>query len=332
MAGETALVDRFGRRHRSLRLSVTDRCNLRCSYCMPAEGAEFVPRSTLLTFEEITRVVTLVSCRYGIHDVRLTGGEPLVRRELPKLVKMLAEIPSVKDLSLTTNAMLLESMAVPLRSAGLTRLNISIDTLDEVTFETLTRRKGFHSVLRGIDAAIAAGFERIKLNTTAIRGVTEKEVVRLVNFAIEKGVQIRFIEFMPLDADRNWTHGGVLRGDEIRQIIESHFGRLTECGDRDSQPATDYLLNQEVSIGLIESVSKPFCDACDRIRLTADGSIRNCLFSQQEFHLRELLRGGADDEAILEQFTNAIAAKAASHAIGEAGFSQPQRPMYSIGG
>ncbi|OYP38304.1 GTP 3',8-cyclase MoaA [Rhodopirellula sp. MGV] len=332
MGQQIKLIDRFRRLHRSLRLSVTDRCNLRCSYCMPAEGAIFVPRPTLLTFEEITRVVRLLSNRCGITDVRLTGGEPLVRRELPKLVAMLADLGTLTDLSLTSNAMLLEPMAAELRQAGLRRINISIDTLDEATFRRLTRRDGLDKVLRGIDAAINAGFENIKLNATAIRGITESEVIDLVQFAIEKGVQIRFIEFMPLDADRNWTNDGVLTGDDIRQRIESHFGALIPHRTSTSQPATDYLIDGKLAFGLIESVTKPFCNACDRIRMTADGSIRNCLFSQQEYPLRDLLRDGASDDAIVRQFIAAVNAKESGHGIGETNFAPPDRPMYSIGG
>ncbi|MCC9600685.1 GTP 3',8-cyclase MoaA [Stieleria sp. JC731] len=326
------LTDRFGRVHRSLRLSVTDRCNLRCFYCMPAEGATFVPRPTLLTFEEITRIVRLLSERCGIKKLRLTGGEPLVRREITKLVAMLAELESLTELSLTTNAVLLESMAAELRQAGLNRINISLDTLDEATFEKLTRRQGLDKVLRGIDAAIAAGFERIKLNTTAIRGVTEDAIVRLVRFAFDKGVQIRFIEFMPLDAERNWTDQGVLSGDDIRQIIEANFGPMMDCRTDPSQPATDFEVAGYGSIGLIESVSKPFCESCDRIRLTADGSIRNCLFSQDEFPIRDLLRSGASDGELIERFAMAVEGKQPGHGIGEAGFVPPDRPMYSIGG
>ena len=333
MTNDVELIDRYGRRHRSLRLSVTDRCNLRCSYCMPAEGATFAPRPTLLTFEEITRVVRLLVQRCGIKEVRLTGGEPLVRRELPKLVRMLAEIELLEDLSLTTNATMLDEFAKPLREAGLRRMNISLDTLDDSLFEKLTRRRGLEKVLRGIDAAIDCGFETIKLNTTAIKGTTETEIVSLVRFAIEKGVQIRFIEFMPLDSDRSWTADGVLEGDEIRAMIESAFGPMTPSAESNpSQPSTDFHLGNGASIGLIQSVTKPFCDACDRIRLTADGSIRNCLFSQSEFPIRDLIREGATDDELLEKFVEAVAAKMSGHGIGESGFSPPERPMYSIGG
>ena len=327
------LVDRFGRLHRSLRLSVTDRCNLRCFYCMPEFGAEFAARETLLTFEEIHRIVHLLATRCGIRDLRLTGGEPLVRKELPKLIEMISAIDGIDDLSLTTNGILLEQFALDLRDAGLQRLNISIDTLDEQVFQRVSRRKGIQQVVRGIDAAIDCGFETIKLNTTAIKGVTQSEIVSLVQFAIERGVQIRFIEFMPLDTDRNWQIEEVLSGDEIRAIIENHFGPLEPVKrPQDSQPATDFRLSDGSKIGLIQSVSKPFCQACDRIRMTADGAIRNCLFSQNEFSIRDRLRAGATDDEILDQFRIAVAAKAPSHGIGEENFSQPQRPMYSIGG
>ncbi|WP_233902953.1 GTP 3',8-cyclase MoaA [Stieleria maiorica] len=327
------LIDRFGRVHRSLRMSVTDRCNLRCFYCMPEVGAEFAPRETLLTFEEIVRIAALLVSRCGIGDIRLTGGEPLVRKDLPKLVAMLSAIGDLKDLSLTTNGMLLEQFAGPLRRAGLKRLNISIDTLDEANFQKVSRRSGIDQVVRGIDAAIATGFETIKLNTTAVKGVTETEIVSLVKFAIERNVQIRFIEFMPLDTDRSWRTENVLSGNMIRDIIEREFGPMNPVPPPvASQPATDFQLAGGQPIGLIQSVTEPFCDACDRIRLTADGAIRNCLFSQHEFPIRDLVRSGASDDELIDQFKAAVSAKAAGHGIDDGSFSPPQRPMYSIGG
>ncbi|WP_372895256.1 GTP 3',8-cyclase MoaA [Stieleria sp.] len=327
------LVDRFGRVHRSLRISVTDRCNLRCFYCMPEFGAEFAARETLLTFEEIQRIADVLTSRCGIRDIRLTGGEPLVRKDLPRLVEMLASIDALDDLSLTTNGILLEQFAEPLRRAGLKRLNISIDTLDEVNFQKVSRRSGIDQVIRGIDAAIATGFETIKLNTTAVKGVTESEIISLVKFAMQRNVQIRFIEFMPLDTDRSWRTENVLSGETIGAMIERAFGPLVPVPPPiASQPASDFRLPGGHSIGLIQSVTKPFCDACDRIRLTADGAIRNCLFSQQEFSIRDLLRGGLHDDELVDQFRRAVAAKAAGHGIDDGDFAPPERPMYSIGG
>lgn len=327
------LLDRFGRLHTSLRVSVTDRCNLRCFYCMPEHGAQFEPREALLTFEEVSRVVRLLVNQCSVQEVRLTGGEPLVRKGLPGLVEMLASVEGLADLSLTTNGILLPNFAADLRAAGLKRLNISLDTLDEGTFQRVARRKGIAQVVAGVDAAIAAGFESIKLNTTAVKGVVESEIVSLVRFAIERGVQIRFIEFMPLDTDRAWRQDSVLSGKEIRSIIESHFGPMeTKPGTHPSQPARDYVLPGGHGIGLITSVTEPFCQSCNRIRLTADGAIRNCLFSNDEFSIRDPMRRGADDEEILNIIQSAVAAKAAGHGIDEEGFQPPSRPMYSIGG
>ncbi|OUT62413.1 MAG: GTP 3',8-cyclase MoaA [Rhodopirellula sp. TMED11] len=327
------LIDRFGRLHRSLRVSVTDRCNLRCFYCMPEHGAEFAKRETLLSFEEIHRLVDLLVTRCGIRDVRLTGGEPLARKDFPVLVEMLAGVNGLKDLSLTTNGILLDEFAGPLRQAGLQRLNISLDTVDEQTFQQISRRKGIDKVIAGIDAAIETGFQQIKLNTTAIKGVTESQVISLVRFAMERGVQIRFIEFMPLDTDQQWRRQSVLSGQEIRAIIEAEFGAMQTVNEvPDSQPAREFRLGSGHEIGLIQSVTTPFCEACDRIRLTADGSIRNCLFSQQEFPLRDAMRGGASDDEVLQMIAQAIEAKAAGHGINEAEFKPPERPMYSIGG
>ena len=312
---------------------MTDRCNLRCFYCMPEVGAQFAPRETLLTFEEITRVARLLADRCGIRDIRITGGEPLVRKDITKLIGQLAAIKAIEDLSLTTNGILLQQFAEPLRRAGLQRINISIDTLEEATFQKVARRQGIEQVITGIDAAIAAGFDSIKLNTTAVKGITENEILALVRFAIEREVQIRFIEFMPLDTDRSWRTDDVLSGDAIRRIIEAEFGPLKSLAPpQPSQPASDFELASGHRVGLIQSVTQPFCDACDRIRLTADGAIRNCLFSQSEFPIRDSLRQGVGDDELVEQFRLAVAAKAAGHGIDEATFSPPDRPMYSIGG
>lgn len=330
---QVPLIDRFGRRHRSLRLSVTDRCNLRCFYCMPEIGAQFAARETLLTFEEIVRVVGLLAERCGLVDLRLTGGEPLVRKDLPLLIEMLTALGRLEDLSLTSNGILLPHFAQDLRNAGLRRINISLDTLDEQTFQKVARRSGVAAVIEGIDAAIAAGFDVIKLNTTAVKGVTESEITSLVRFAGERGVQLRFIEFMPLDTDQAWRSEAVLSGDQLRALIEREFGPLTPV-DRpvESQPASDFVLPGGQRIGLIQSVTKPFCQSCDRVRLTADGAIRNCLFAQDEFPIRDLIRRGGSDEAIVEQFRLAVAAKAAGHGIDDPSFMPPSRPMYSIGG
>ncbi len=336
----SSLVDSFGRVHRSVRISVTDRCNIRCFYCMPDGEVAFAPRHELLSFEELTRIVRLLA-EHGVHDVRVTGGEPLVRRDVDQLVAMIAELPTVRDLAMTTNGILLPQFAQRLRDAGLQRLNISLDTLDEQTFRRITRREGVQRVLSGIDAAMAVGFEQIRLNALAIRDLTEHELEPLVEFAAARSLTLRFIEYMPLDAGRTWSADQVLSGAELLKRLAERFGRLEPLAPpQPSQPARDFALvdlprdasGQHPRIGLIRPVTEPFCGACDRLRITAEGTIRNCLFSSEEWDLRALLRGGAGDAEVLEQIAAAVAAKRAGHLISHAGFSQPERPMYRIGG
>jgi GTP 3',8-cyclase len=307
---------------------------------MPAGEVAFAPRSALLTFEEITRVVRILVAQ-GVHDVRLTGGEPLVRRDVAHLVAMLAAIAEIGDLAMTTNAILLPQYAQALRDAGLQRLNISLDTLNEDVFKQITRRDGVDRVLAGIDAAIDAGFDRIRLNALAIRGLTENEIQSLVDFATKRDLTLRFIEYMPLDADRAWKDEDVLSGDKVLELIKERFGNVRPVAPpSESQPARDYELvdlpmtprGQHPTIGVIRPVTAPFCGACDRLRLTAEGTIRNCLFSTDEWDLRPLLRGEASDEEILGCLRDAIANKKAGHLINLPGFSQPDRPMHSIGG
>lgn len=327
------LVDSFGRRHENLRISVTDRCNIRCFYCMPAEGLRFLPRSELLTFEEIARVVRALT-PLGVRKLRLTGGEPLVRSDLPQLVSMLAATPGIDDLALTTNGLLLAEHAEALRAAGLRRLNVSLDALDEAKFEQIARRRGLQQVLAGIAAAQRAGFDNIRLNAVALAGLTEEEVVPLCSFALAHELDLRFIEFMPLDAEQNWTDGDVLTGEQLRLMVEAEFGPLTpRTAPTPSQPATDYwFANGRGRIGFINPVSQPFCDRCDRLRLTAEGQVRNCLFSTREWDARALLRAGADDAALQQLVRDCVAAKAPAHGIGQGGFERPQRAMYQIGG
>jgi len=332
--GATAapLVDGFGRRHTSLRLSVTDRCNLRCFYCMPAEVL-FRPREELLTFEEIERFVRAVT-PLGVTKFRLTGGEPLVRADLHLLVRMLAAVPGVTDLALTTNGMLLEEQAEDLRAAGLRRINISLDALTETTFQKISRRTGLDRVLAGIAAAQRVGFEGIRLNAVAMRGITEDEIVPLAEFARDRGLELRFIEFMPLDADEQWTGGEVLTGQEIRRIVEATIGELMPAPRDDaSQPAVDFqFADGRGAIGFINPVSEPFCGDCNRLRLTAEGQVRNCLFSTAEWDARQILRGGASDAELQRLVRDCVAAKAAAHGIGTAEFHRPERAMYQIGG
>ncbi len=300
---------------------------------MPAKEVRFLPRSEILSFEEIERFVR-VTAAMGVSRVRITGGEPLVRSELPTLVGKLAAVSGVEEVALTTNGMLLDEHAAPLREAGLDRLNISLDTLDAAKFEQMTRRQGLDRVLAGIDAAQHAGFTRIRLNALAIRHQTEDEVVPMVEFAIERGLQMRFIEFMPLDADAQWTDDQVLTGERIREIIEQSLGRLEPLERSDpSQPAVDYrFVEGRGTVGFINPVSEPFCGACDRLRLTAEGQVRNCLFSTTEADARKLIRSGGTDEEIFQLVRECIAAKKPGHGIDNEAFLRPQRAMYQIGG
>ncbi|NIL96512.1 MAG: GTP 3',8-cyclase MoaA [Planctomycetales bacterium] len=327
------LIDRFGRPHTSLRLSVTDRCNIRCLYCMPAADVQFVPRAELLTFEEIHRVVR-VAAGLGICKVRVTGGEPLVRHGLPQLIRNLDQIDQLTDLALTTNGLLLAEQAESLRQAGLRRLNISLDTLEEATFEKISLRPGLDRVLEGIFAARRAGFDEIRLNALALHGLNEKDIVPLGQFARQHQLELRFIEFMPLDAAGQWHSGQVLYGATVRRRLEKAFGPLLPCPRKDpSQPAVDYqFADGKGQIGFICSVSEPFCDRCNRLRLTAEGQIRNCLFGNAEWDARTLLRGGADDWQLADLFRSAVAAKKAGHGIDTEDFVRPQRAMYQIGG
>ncbi len=327
------LVDSFGRVHTNLRISVTDRCNIRCFYCMPNENVQFRPRSELLTFEELERFAR-VSAGLGIRKLRLTGGEPLVRTGLPRLVRMLAGIRGIEDIALTTNGILLAEQAQALKDAGLQRLNISLDGLSEATFQQISRREGLHRVIEGIFAARQVGFERIRLNAVAIRGITESEIIPLGRFAREHGLELRFIEFMPLDAEQHWQNNQVLSGEEIRGVLEAEFGELLPAARPDpSQPATDYEFIDGVGrIGFINPVTQSFCGDCNRLRITAEGQVRNCLFSIEEWDARALLRGSGSDEQIAELLQASVGAKKAGHGINSEEFLRPARAMYQIGG
>ncbi len=329
----STLLDTFGRRHNNLRISVTDRCNIRCFYCMPAENVRFKPRSEILSFEEIERFVRVVA-RMGVNKLRLTGGEPLVRSDMPRLVAMLAAVPGIDDIALTTNGILLAEQAQALKDAGLLRLNISLDTLNAETFKQITRREGFERVLEGIFTAQRVGFRKIKLNAVAIRGITEDEVVPLGHFARQHDLEVRFIEFMPLDADDAWQNDQVLPGEQILAILEEGIGPLEPLPrDDPSQPATDYIFaDGRGRIGFINPVTQPFCGDCNRLRITADGKVRNCLFSTVEWDARELLRTGASDEELAQLVRDCVLAKKAGHGINSDEFVRPERAMYQIGG
>jgi GTP 3',8-cyclase len=333
ITNKSPLTDRLGRVHTSLRISVTDRCNIRCFYCMPNENIRFKPRDEILSFEEIVRFVRVVS-QMGVRRLRLTGGEPLVRSDVPQLVEQLAQLPLVEDLALTTNGILLAEQAATLRRAGLRRINISLDTLSEDVFQQITRREGLDRVLAGIAAAQEVGFDSIRLNAIAIRGLTESEIVPLARFSRERGLELRFIEYMPLDAERHWQAADVLDGDTIRRILEAEFGPLLPVEPpHPSQPAVDFkFADGGGRIGLIHPVSQPFCGSCDRLRLTAEGQVRNCLFSTVEWDARALLRSGSTDDEIAQLVRDCVWAKAPAHGIGSDDFVRPERAMYQIGG
>ena len=323
------LMDGFGRVHRDLRISVTDRCNFRCRYCMPAEGLEWLPRDDLLSFEEISRVASLVVERFGIRSIRLTGGEPTVRAKLPDLVRLLSPLPV--DLALTTNGATLRLLAAELAEAGLGRINVSLDSLRRDRFEELTLRDGLARVLDGIEAALAAGLSPVKVNVVVMRGVNDDELVDFARFGRELGITVRFIEFMPLDAEEAWSEAAVVSQEEILATISAVYP--LEPRARSNAPATQFrYMDGGGEIGVVASVTQSFCDSCDRIRLTADGQFRNCLFATEEFDLRGLLRSGASDDEVADLVERAVAAKWAGHGIGRVDFIRPARSMSQIGG
>jgi cyclic pyranopterin phosphate synthase len=327
-----SLRDAHGRRISDLRVSVTDRCNFRCQYCMPADGLPWLDREEILRFEEIARLVR-VFARLGIEDVRLTGGEPLVRRQFPKLVEMLAEIDGIRDLSLTTNGYLLERHARSLVEAGIHRINVSIDSLQRDRFFQLTRRDALPQVLRGLDAiASHPRLRPVKVNAVAMRGFTEAEIEHFCAFARSTAFQVRFIEFMPLDADRAWTRDAVLTGGELRRMIETIHPLEELPRERSATARVFRFADGRGEIGFINPVSEPFCGDCNRIRLTADGKLRTCLFSFHETDLREPLRAQATDRELVEVIRNAVWRKELKHHVNEPGFRPPPRTMSAIGG
>ena len=327
------LVDTFGRLHDNLRISVTDRCNIRCFYCMPEESPDFIQRQEILTYEEIERFVR-VGVRLGIRKIRLTGGEPLLRRDLPLLVRKLAAVPGITDLALTTNGLLLSDAAGPLFDAGLRRINIHVDTLDPRRFRQMVRRDGLEKVLEGISLCKSLGYEPIKINAVAVRGLTEDDIIPLARFGREHGVEVRFIEFMPLDAEGGWQQEKVLRAAEIIEKLSSGIAPLVPVPDQDPRaPASEFVFDDGVGrIGIIGSVSQPFCRSCNRIRLTSDGKLRNCLFALEELDVKSVLRGGGSDDDVVELIQRNVHEKWEGHEINTARFVQPPRPMYSIGG
>ena len=327
------LVDGFGRVHDNLRVSVTDRCNIRCFYCMPETDVHFVERSQILDFEEIERFVR-IAAGLGVRKLRVTGGEPLVRRDLPVLIARLAAIPGIQDLALTTNGVLLPALAEPLYAAGLRRLNVHIDTLDRARFQQITRRDDLDKVLAGLALAKRLGYTTIKLNAVAVKNLVEPDIVPLARYARENGFEVRYIEFMPLDAQQLWDRGKVLLADEILETLSREISPLIPVPDPDPRaPATEYAFaDGGGTVGLIASVSRPFCLNCNRLRLTADGKLRYCLFAIEEDDVKGLMRAGASDAGIAALVRKNLAGKWLGHEINSTKFVAPPRPMYSIGG
>jgi GTP 3',8-cyclase len=327
-----ALVDRFGRVHSDLRVSLTDKCNLRCTYCMPAEGLDWLPSPDLLTDDEVVRLAALAVTELGITAVRLTGGEPLLRRGLVDIVGRLAALEPRPTLALTTNGIGLARLAPDLAAAGLNRVNVSLDTLRADRFRELARRDRLDDVVAGLEAAAAAGLTPVKVNAVLMRGVNDDEALDLLKFCLDRGYQMRFIEQMPLDAQHGWSRTEMVTADEILDALGAAH-TLTPLDGRGSAPAEEFLVGDgPATVGVIASVSKPFCAACDRVRLTADGQLRNCLFAREESDLRGPMRSGATDAELVARFRASIAGKRAGHGIDDPTFLQPDRPMSAIGG
>ncbi|QDU64100.1 Cyclic pyranopterin monophosphate synthase [Planctomycetes bacterium Pan216] len=326
------LIDSFGRRHNNLRISVTDRCNFRCTYCMP-EDVTFLPQQHLMSFEEIARFAHIAAGR-GVDKIRLTGGEPLLRRELHKLVAMLTSIPGIKEVGLTTNGLLLGEHASSLVEAGLRRLNVSLDTLDRDQFRRIARRDGLEKVLDGIERARVVGFGPIKVNAVAMKGSNEDQVVPLARYCRERGLELRFIEYMPLEAEETWQRGQVLTAAQLRDML-AEAGMPTQPIPRSdpSAPATDFeYTDGKGRLGIIASVSEPFCQSCNRIRLTAEGKLRNCLFALEEVDIKTPMRQGASDAEIASLIEGNVVDKWEGHQINSAGYVRPPRTMHTIGG
>ena len=327
------LVDTFGRVATDLRVSLTDKCNLRCSYCMPPEGLEWLPGPELLTDDEVVRLVS-VAVGLGVTEVRFTGGEPLLRRGLVSLVERVGALTPRPRMQVTTNGIGLERVAPALAAAGLDRVNVSLDTLDRERFVTIARRDRLADVLGGLAAAADAGLTPVKINTVLMRGVNDDEAVPLLRWALGEGYHLRFIEQMPLDAQHGWDRATMVTADEILARLTEAFTLDPVAGDeRGSAPAEEWVVDGGPGrVGVIGSVTRPFCGACDRVRLTADGQLRNCLFAREESDLRGAIRSGASDEDLAQRMKASLLAKLPGHGINDVGFLQPSRPMSAIGG
>ncbi len=333
MTVNSGLSDAYGRTATDLRVSLTDKCNLRCTYCMPAEGLDWLPNEALLSNDEIVRLVRIAVNRLGVDEVRFTGGEPLVRRGLVDIVERCAALEPRPSLSITTNGLGLAKVAGSLAAAGLDRVNVSLDTVRPDTFLALTRRDRLHDVVEGLVAADAAGLSPVKVNAVLMRGVNDDQAPELLRWCLERGYELRFIEQMPLDAQHGWRRDDMVVADEILARLEAEFTLTPAEEPRGSAPAEKFVVDGGVgTVGVIASVTRPFCGDCDRVRLTADGQVRNCLFARDESDLRLALRGGADDEEIAERWRAAVAPKLPGHGIDDVTFLQPSRPMSAIGG
>jgi cyclic pyranopterin phosphate synthase len=327
------LLDTFGRVATDLRVSLTDRCNLRCSYCMPAEGLDWLPGEEVLTDDEVVRLITIAVEHLGVNEVRFTGGEPLLRRGLPGIVARTAALEPRPETSITTNALGLTRTAQALARAGLDRVNVSLDTVRREDFRTITRRDRLDDVVAGLEAAAAAGLGPVKVNAVLMRGINDDQAPELLRWCLERGYQLRFIEQMPLDAQHQWSRDGMVTADEIFEALRAEFLLEPAEEPRGSAPAELFTVNGGAgTVGVIASVTRPFCGDCDRVRLTADGQVRNCLFARDESDLRGALRGGADDAEIADRWRVAMYGKRAGHGIDDISFLQPVRPMSAIGG
>jgi cyclic pyranopterin phosphate synthase len=328
------LSDSFGRIATDLRVSVTDRCNLRCTYCMPAEGLDWLPNPALLTDDEMSRLISVAVRLLGITAVRFTGGEPLIRRGLPALISRTAALEPRPEISLTTNGIGLARMAGSLAAAGLDRLNVSLDTLSRETFARLARRDRLPDVLAGLTAAAKAGLAPVKVNAVLMRGINDNEASALLRYCLARGYELRFIEQMPLDAQHGWRRADMVTADEILASLSAEFTLTPDSAEaRGSAPAETFAISGGPDrVGIIGSVTRPFCGTCDRVRLTADGQVRNCLFASAETDLRAALRSGASDDQLAALWRSAVAAKLPGHGINNPGFLQPARPMSAIGG
>jgi GTP 3',8-cyclase len=332
-AHAAGLVDQYGRIATDLRVSLTDRCNLRCEYCMPAEGLDWLPTPEVLTDDEVVRLVAIAVDQLGVTDVRFTGGEPLIRRGFVGIVRRVAALRNAPSMAVTTNGLGLDKVAGALAEAGLSRVNVSLDTVRPETFHRITRRDRLADVVRGLEAAEAAGLRPVKINAVLLRGINESEAPELLRWCIDRGYQLRFIEQMPLDAQHGWNRESMVTANEIQALLADEFVLEPSDEVRGSAPAERFLVDGgPATVGIIASVTRPFCGDCDRVRVTADGNVRNCLFAREESDLRTALRNGASDTEIAERWRIAMWGKRPGHGINDPTFLQPARPMSAIGG